>query len=734
MRGVINRLIRGGGRGGPAEKSKRALGILLLCGLVFAAALGGVRAGAADSSASDRFRTFLFGADYYPEQWPESYWEQDARRMEEAGVNAVRMGEFGWAVMEPTQGNYDFSLFDRAISTLGHHGIKTILGTPTATPPKWLTHEYPEVLHVFADGQKSNDQTRRHYCYNSTVYRKLSREIVEAMAAHYESNANVVGWQIDNEFNNENPECYSESCRVEFRRWLEAKYGDLESLNTRWGTRFWSQWYTAWDQVDLPFPATSLHNPALMLDFKRFISDSVASYAAEQIAIVRKHRPNDFITTNGLFRNIDYYSFSKPLDLYAVDNYPTFSAAPQYPTGASFTLARGFNGRIMVMEELTGPAGQTYLLRTPRPGEMSLWTFQAIAHGADGVLHFRWRTARRGVEEYWSGVLEQDNIPGEKYLEFKREGDQIRAIGPEILGSKVESQVAVLNDFEDEWAFDYQYLTHDMNAGYAYANIFQAASEMKYNIDFIGPDADFSKYRVILAPRLVLIDPAMAQKIRGFVEKGGAFILGAHSALQDRDAALIAEPRPALLSDLFGVQVDATQIYSSSQHAANSILVAKGEAIPVDTLAESLKTNGARTVGTWKQDFLHGAPAYTENTAGNGVAVYYGSVINVEAARALLGRYAAEKKVRPLLTGIPREVEVTCRSKGDTDYFFVLNHEDHDVQVSPGSGYFDLLQHKASPSAFSLGPFQYAVLKKNRIAQSRDLPRHQTDGQARSRQ
>lgn len=734
MRGGIARLIARGQRGAFTERRKRALAISLLCSLAFAVALSGVRAGAVDSGATDRFRTFLFGADYYPEQWPESYWEQDARTMEEAGVNAVRMGEFGWSVMEPSQGSYDFSLFDRAISTLGHHGIKTILGTPTATPPKWLTHEYPEVLHVFADGQKSNDQTRRHYCYNSGVYRKLSREIVEAMAAHYENNPNVIGWQIDNEFNNENPECYSESCRIAFRRWLETKYGDLESLNTRWGTRFWSQWYTAWDQVDLPFPATSLHNPALMLDFKRFISDSVASYAGEQIAIIRKHRPNDFITTNGVFRNIDYYSFSKPLDLYAVDNYPTFSAAPQYPSGASFTLARGFNGRMMVMEELTGPAGQTYLLRTPRPGEMSLWTFQAIAHGADGVLHFRWRTARRGVEEYWSGVLEQDNIPGEKYQAFKREGEQIRAIGAEVLGSKLVSQVAVLNDFEDEWAFDYQYLTHDMNAGYAYTNLFRAASEMKYNIDFIGPDADFSKYRVIFAPRLVLIDPAMAQKIRGFVENGGAFILAAHSALQDRDSALIGEPRPALLSGLFGVQVDSTQIYSTSQHAANSIQLTKGEAIPVDTLAESLKTNGARTLGTWEQDFLHGSPAYTENTVGNGVAVYYGSVISLEAARSLLARYAPEKKVELLLTGIPREVEVTRRTKGDTDYFFVLNHEDHDVQVSPGPGYFDLLQQKTSPSAFSLGRFQYAVLKKTRAAQSHDSASHPTDSQARSRQ
>jgi len=727
---ILSRLVV---EGALSRKRKRALAVSLLCSFVVAAICGGISVRAADSQANERFRTFLFGVDYYPEQWPESYWEQDARRMEEAGVNAVRMGEFGWSVMEPAQGNYDFSLFDRAISILGHHGIKTILGTPTATPPKWLTQEYPEVLHVFPDGQKANDQTRRHYCYNSSVYRKLSREIVEAMAAHFENNPNVIGWQIDNEFNNENPECYSESCRVTFRRWLEAKYGDLDSLNTRWGTRFWSQWYRAWDQVDLPFPATSLHNPALMLDFKRFISDSVESYAGEQIAIIRKHRPNDFITTNGVFRNIDYYSFSKPLDLYAVDNYPTFSDLPQYPTGASFTLARGFNGKMMVMEELTGPAGQTYLLRTPRPGEMSLWAFQAIAHGADGVLHFRWRTARIGVEEYWSGVLDQDNIPGEKYEEFKREGEQIRAIGSEVLGSKLVSQIAVLNDFEDEWVFDYQYLSRDMNSGYAYTNLFRAASELKYNIDFVGPEGDFSKYRVIFAPRLVLIDSAMAQKIRSFVESGGVFILAAHSALKDRDNALIDQPRPAMLSELFGVQVDSTQIYSSSQRAGNSVRLAKGGAIPVEILAERLKTNGARTVGTWEQEFSRGSPAYTENTVGNGVAVYYGSLISLQAARSLLGRYAAEKRVEPLITGIPREVEVTCRTKGNTDYFFVLNHEDHEVQLSPGPGYFDLLRKKPAAPAFPLGAFQYAVLKKTRVAPSVASSR-QTEGQARSHQ
>src|SRR5260370_24596937 len=199
---------------------------------------------------ASRYRDFLFGVDYYPEQWSEQYWERDAQRMKEIGVNAVRMGEFGWSLMEPREGIYDFALFDRVIDILAKHNIRTILGTPTAAPPKWLTRKYPEVLHVFSNGQKANDQSRRQYCYNSPVYRRLSKQILDKIAKHYKNNPNIIGWQIDNEFNNENPECYSDSCRVAFRGWLKQKYENLNALNERWGTVFWSQLYTDWNQVD----------------------------------------------------------------------------------------------------------------------------------------------------------------------------------------------------------------------------------------------------------------------------------------------------------------------------------------------------------------------------------------------------------------------------------------------------------------------------------------------------
>jgi beta-galactosidase len=658
---------------------------------------------------------FLFGVAYYPEQWDESDWESDAQRMHDCGVNAVRMGEFAWALLEPSEGHYDFALFDRAIATMARHGIKTILGTPTAAPPKWLTGKYPEVLHVFESGRPADDQSRRQYCYNSAVYRRFSRAIVEALARHYRGSPDVIGWQIDNELNNENRECFSDSCRDAFRTWLREKYGTLDALNTRWGTRFWSQVYSDWDQIDMPFRTPAYHNPALMLDFKRFISASVTDYMGEQIAILRRERPGDFLTHNGAFKNIDYYTFSRGLDVHAYSNYPTFMDAPRYPTGATLTLVRGFNRRMMIIEQLTGPAGQTYLLRTPRPGEMRLWALQAVAHGADGVLHFRWRAARRGAEEYWYGVLDHDNVPRRRFEEFKKEGHEVGVIGPVLLGSTVDSDIAVIKDFEAEWVFDHQYLTNEVDVRATFTALFQAASELRYNIDFVGPAADFGRYKVLFAPQTVLMDDALATRLRAFVEAGGTFIMSAHSAIKDRDNAMMATAPPGNLSDLFGVEVDSYQTYQPPSREQNAMQFDKSDApVPVRVFAEVLHPTTSRVVGHWRRDYVRGMPATTERQAGKGKAVYYGSLFNLESARYLMRRYAVEQGVKPLLTGIPPAVEVTRRIKGTTEYYFLLNHGDGAASVSPGAGFVDLMTGAAVPAAFTIDRFDVRVLKRER--------------------
>jgi len=696
------------------------------------------KSGSVSAQTTNRYDSFRFGVCYYPEQWPESYWEEDARRMQECGVNTVRLGEFGWALMEPREGHYDFSLFDRAIETLGRHGIKTILGTPTAAPPKWLTHKYPEVLDASETGRPVNDQSRRQYCYNSPVYRRFSREIVEALARHYRDNTNIIGWQIDNEMNCENPECFSDSCRAAFRTWLREKYGTLDALNARWGTVFWSQSYSDWGQIDLPFPTPAWHNPALMLDYRRFISDSATDYLNDQVKILRRYRPGDFLTHNGVFKNINYYTFSRGLDLYAFDNYPTFEDSPRYPTGAKLTLVRGFDGHFMIMEQLTGPAGQTYLLRTPRsgspggvkllgrggaadettpPGEMRLWAMQAVAHGADGLLHFRWRSALRGAEEYWYGVLDHDNVPRARFEDFKQEGQELQKIGPQVFDSKVISKIAVIKDFEDEWVFDYQFLTKEVNVGAVYDALFQAASEQRYNIDFVGPTADLSHYRLVFAPQLALMDNELAGRLQRFVEQGGTLVMSAHSAIKDRDNAFTAATIPIGLTNVFGVALDSFQTYQPPSGANNAVRFNDGSAVPVQVFAEVLHPTTARVVGRWERDYLKDSPAVTDQSFGKGKAVYYGSLFNLDAARCLIKRYAGEAGLKPLLADVPEQVEVTCRTKGGTDFYFLLNHSDSPATVNVGGRFVDVLTGETATANLPLAPFGYRVLKRERLTE-----------------
>jgi beta-galactosidase len=673
-----------------------------------------LKCGGASAQTSNRYDSFRFGVCYYPEQWPESYWDRDAGQMEECGVNTVRMGEFGWALMEPREGHYDFSLFDRAIATLGRHGIKTIFGTPTAAPPKWLTHKYPEILNVLDNGQRVNDQSRRQYTYNSAVYRRFCREIVEALARHYRDNTNIIGWQIDNEMDNENPEDFSDSARAAFRTWLRAKYGTLDELNARWGTVVWSQIYSDWNQINLPFPTPAYQNPALMLDYRRFTSDSAANFLDEQVAILRRYRPDDFLTHNGVFKNVNYYEFSRNLDIYSYDNYPTFDDSPRFLTGARLTQVRSLRGRFMIMEQLTGPAGQTYLLRTPRPGETRLWAMQAVAHGADGLLHFRWRSALRGAEEYWYGVLDHDNVPRERFNDFKQEGMEMRKIGTDVVGSTVNSQIAVIKDFEDEWVFDYQFLTQEINVPLVYEALFQAASEQRYNIDFVGPSADLSRYKVVFAPQLALMDKQLAERLRQFVAQGGTLVMSAESAIKDRDNAFTMDTIPIGLTNLFGASLDSFQTYQPPSASNNAIRFDDGVTTRVDVFAEVLHPATARVIGRWDEDYLKNSPAATEQDFGKGKAVYYGSLFNLEAARLLIKRYAHEAGLEPLLEDVPGQVEVTCRSKGPTDFYFLLNHADSPVTVSPGDGFVDVLSGEPAASSLTLGAFGYSVLKRDR--------------------
>ena len=171
------------------------------------------------------------GVCYYPEHWDESLWADDLLRMQALGIECVRVFEFAWNLVEPSEGVFDFSLFDRFLNLCADVSMKAVMCTPTATPPAWMAKAYPEILNAACDGTLYRHGHRRHYNYNSRVYRFYVERIVTRLAEHYADHPAIVGWQIDNELNCEVNEFYSDSDREAFRAYLKAHFGTLDALN-----------------------------------------------------------------------------------------------------------------------------------------------------------------------------------------------------------------------------------------------------------------------------------------------------------------------------------------------------------------------------------------------------------------------------------------------------------------------------------------------------------------------
>ena len=402
------------------------------------------------------------GTCYYPEHWDKSLWESDLDRMLAHGITTIRIAEFAWSLVEPQEGQFTFAFWDEFLDLAEAKGMKVIFGTPTATPPAWLTDKYPEVLNARRDGVLYRHGMRRHYNYNSKKYQELAARVVEQLGQHYGKRPCIVGWQIDNEFNCETQQFYSESDTVAFRRFLQEKYGTLEALNQAWGAVFWDQTYTSWEQVYVPRTTYGDGvNPNQQLDYIRFVSQSATRFCQMQCDILRKYsKPGDFITTNGMFGSLDNHRLVEDcLDVYTYDSYPNFAFAmgadPRHNTtlndrkwGKNLMEVRSVCPHFGIMEQQAGAGGSsTRSAPAPKPGQMMLWAMQSIAHGADYVSFFRWRTVTYGPEMYWHGLLDYDNRPNRKLAELQRLHARVEAI-QEMAGAEYIALLEYLGVYE----------------------------------------------------------------------------------------------------------------------------------------------------------------------------------------------------------------------------------------------------------------------------------------------
>jgi len=682
------------------------------------------------TAAAGGANQLLLGVDFYPDQTPEALWEEDSRMMAETGFTNVRIAEFAWALMEPNEGKFDFAWLRRAVQTLHKHNLAVILGTPSAAPPPWLSLKYPEIIEVNAQGQRLHAGGRRFTCPTNKVYRRLSLTIAAEMARTFAETPGVIGWQIDNEFTlSSSPRCYCNFCQTGFQEWLRSRYGSVDKLNQTWGTVFWSQTYTDFSQVPVPLPSGGDPNPGLALDYDRYQSYANASFLEEQLVMLRQKCPRHFVTTNNVGPPVDYIDLRelyKNLDFVAFDNYPGFfemllheqMKSGSLPAGTISTatamghdFARCVKGGkpFMIMEEQSGKAGQKTFSPQPEKGQVRLWTYQAIAHGAMGVNYFRWDTATFGAEEYWHGVLNHDRSKSPAYDEIKQTVKELKALGLELLYSRYPADVALVFDYDCGWALQIQ----PGHSGLSYVPQvtawYGAITASHAGIDVIAPGADLSPYKIVFAPLAYVLTEAQATRIRNFVQDGGTFVTSFRLGVKTGSSQIVRTPLPGLLRDVMGVTVeDYVPIYSTRQGVKFSaaFVGADGEC---GLWVDILQPAGAEVVASYTAGEHAGKAAVTINSFGKGKAVYVGADLDGASLARVLRTLRASAGVQPAIE-VPAGVEMTARRAGNSEWIFLLNNTSVAQTVTLPKAFTDLLTKESHSGTVELSGYGVRVL------------------------
>jgi beta-galactosidase len=673
------------------------------------------------------------GVCYYPEHWPQEMWADDLKRMKAYGIEVARIAEFAWNKFEPSEGTYTFDFFDRFLAEANRAGVKIIMGTPSATPPAWLTEKYPEVLNAKADGTLYRHGMRRHYNYNSPVYRQKVCALVEKMAEHYCPNPAVAAWQIDNEMNCEMDRFYSQADHAAFRAYLKEKYGTLDALNEAMGTVFWNQTYTSWDEIFLT--RTTLHegqtNPHLQLEEKKFISRSVISFCKMQADIIRKYAPaGQVITTNGIFNHLDTHEMTdQALDFITYDSYPNFAfdtmnkkvdpeALNDRKWSDHLAVARSVSSNFGVMEQQSGPGGWVAPMAqpSPRPGQMRLWTYQSVANGADYIGYFRWRTCWVGTEIYWHGLNDYSNRPNRRLAELEQIRDEFAKLGG-VAGTKYKAQIAVLRDYPNEWDGE-EDVWHGPLDRFSQKGWFAAAQKTHTPIDYLylresasktTTLADLKSYRLLVYPHATILTERTAELLRAYVEQGGTLLMGARTGYKDEYGRCPMRPMPGLVSELCGVTVDDFTFLSPAEQSESAEWGGTFMEAPVfnDILSP---LPGAEVLAFFRGSYYDGAPALVENRVGRGVAYYFGAGFSEQTASTFLRKLGLANPYGSVVT-LPEGVELAVRAKDGEQYFFLLNYKPYAAPVTFHLPAVDLLSGKKLDGATEIDSFGVLVFK-----------------------
>lgn len=679
-----------------------------------------------------------FGVDYHPEQWvypyggnadnPEAAWERDAQMMASAGINVVRMGEFTWGISEPEEDKCDFSWLNRVMDILGRSGIKVVLATPTAAPPIWLAKKHPEILPIDERGLVRHEGTRRAVCLNAEAYWNHSKRIVETMAKALGKHPQLIAWQIDNGIGGHFTEAsFNEDTRRDWHGWLEAKFETVERMNELMGLRHWGQVVTRWDQVPMPMMAPTIHNPALVLNWCRFCSDTIVQFVKVQADILHEITPNCPVTTNlrPLLHRFDHFDLAEVIDFVSIESAGVLKARSA-ELACEIDMLRSLKKTgirtpdgdkgFWVMEQKAGNVGWQDVNSVVRPGVLRMFTYQLVSRGATAILFFRWRQPRFGTEKFHGAVLSHSAREDGRILkEIAQLGDEMKLLAPAIKDSHVQSEACIL------YSHDNDYVLQQPMQPNKYFNLrdhillfYSAFHERNIPVDFARPAEDLSRYKLVIAPSLHLLSGGEADRLKLYVQNGGTLVATFNTGLVDENNMAPDSGYPHDLTDLFGLEV---LEFDQLPPGEENHLTFKGtfpttHLHPARLWCDIIEPRDCQILATYAKDFYAGRPAMTMHTFGLGKAIYIGTQSHQHFYTDLITWLRQLCNVHPLLK-VPDQVEVSMRHKDDTNIFFLLNHQNTHFRIQFYKPMHDFLTGTTISGNFDLQPHGVLVLDEH---------------------
>ncbi|HHX64610.1 MAG TPA: beta-galactosidase [Chloroflexi bacterium] len=630
--------------------------------------------------------TIWYGADYNPDQWPEEIWHEDMRLMRLAHVNVATLPVFSWAHLQPAEDRYDFEWLDRILDLMAENGIYACLATSTAAHPAWMSRRFPDTLRVDRNGVRHKFGGRVNFCPSSPNYRHFSSELARRLAERYGDHPTLVAWHIANEYGNH---CYCGICAEGFRRWLQARYGSLEALNRAWNTAFWSHQIYDWGEVETPTTNGEQRNQPMLLDYDRFQNDMILECYLGEYHVLKEITPDIPVTTNLMshFKPLNYHSWAPHLDVVSWDSYP----APDEPisnVALRHELMRGLKGGqpFMLMEQ--SPSQTNWMPRNPlkAPGVMRLWSYQAVAHGADTIMFFQWRRSRGGMEKLHGAVIGHVGHEHTRVFdEVQALGAELEALGDTLLDSRQHARVALLFDWENWWALGYSSgPTVDLDYLEQIRKYYATLWEQNIATDVVSPSADLSQYDLVVAPVLYMLRPGVADNLKAFVDKGGRLLTTFFSGIVDENDLVTLGGYPGEIRDLMGIWAEEIDVLLPDE--SNRLVFSNPwgrieDEYRCGMLCDLIHAESAQVLATYGDDFYAGRPALTVNRYGRGQAYYLAADPKPAFLTDFLGQLCDEMGIAAPLE-VPSGVEVTQRHKEGNTYTFVLNHHAGPVRIT----------------------------------------------------